>query len=168
MIRTLWFCLLLIWLPALASDDVAVGIPGMEPGTPPAADVVDAEAVEIGSRLRCPVCQGLSVADSTSAAAVTMQNRVRELVAQGYSREQIEDYFVSKYGEWVLLDPQRGGLNDLIRFGPLVLLAMGLLAATLVARRSDDATRPAAASSAAPTIPDDPYAADLLAEVDHD
>jgi cytochrome c-type biogenesis protein CcmH len=137
-------------------------IPGLTPGTPPPVDQVDALAQAISSGLRCPVCQGLSVADSTSAAAVQMHHRVRELVAAGYTRQEIDDYFVSKYGEWVLLEPTRGGLNSIVWIGPLLAAALGLLAALSFVRESDKAAAPP------PRPPDDPYAASLLAEVDDD
>ena len=72
---------------------------------PPAAADVDPLTWKIASRLRCPVCQGMSVADSPSKTAVEMKGRVRELVAQGYSEQQIIDYFVARYTDWVLLEP---------------------------------------------------------------
>ena len=92
--------LLLIWLcvgpTAFAADPVAgteqLGeglIPGLPPGPPPATDQVDPLTHQIARTLRCPVCQGLSVADSTSEAAVMFQRRIEELVAAGYTEEQI-------------------------------------------------------------------------------
>lgn len=74
---------------------------------PPSSGVVDGRSERLGKMLRCPVCQGLSVADSSSDAAIAMKNRIKEFVAVGYSDEQIVDYFVSRYGEWALLKPKR-------------------------------------------------------------
>lgn len=172
MSRLLWLGLWL-WLgaahavdmPAPADFDVAeeVGLlPGLPPGPPPPADQVDALTQAIASQLRCPVCQGLSVADSTAPTAVQLQHRVRELVAAGYSRQEIEDYFVSKYGEWILLEPTRGGLNSIVWIGPLLAAALGLLAALSFVRESEEQHAPPKRD------PDDPYAASLLAEVDDD
>lgn len=73
---------------------------------PPVESETDIRSERLGKMLRCPVCQGLSVADSRSDAAVAMQNRIREFVEAGYSDEQIVDYFVSRYGEWALLKPK--------------------------------------------------------------
>ena len=54
----------------------------------------------------------MSVADSTSPAAVNMQKQIRKLVAAGYSEDQIKAEFVESYGEWVLASsPPSGGIN---------------------------------------------------------
>jgi cytochrome c-type biogenesis protein CcmH len=162
--------------PSSAEPTVeAASIPGVPPGPAPAPADLDRLARDVGSRLRCPVCQGLSVADSNSAAATQMQGLVRDLVAAGYTRAQIEDYFVGKYGEWVLLDPRAGGLNLLVWVGPLAGLALAGAVAASLARRLPDDEREArdpdtvvdeTAGGALP--PDDPHAARLLAEVDDD
>lgn len=127
---------LAVWL-ALAPVALAAGpvegteqlgegmIPGIPPGPAPAADLVDPQTHEIARTLRCPVCQGLSVADSTSEAAVMFQRRIRELVAAGYTDDQIRDYFVDRYGEWILLDPQTQGLNVILYLVPALLLGAG-------------------------------------------
>lgn len=151
--------------PGTDPDDPAWAaglIPGLDPGPPPPSADVDRLAHEIGLTLRCPVCQGLSVADSTSVAAVQMQRRIRELVGLGYTRADIEDYFVSRYGEWILLSPTAGGLNLLVWLGPLLAAGLGLGLASTFLRAP--AARPA---PAAPTA-DDPYTRRLLAEVDDD
>ena len=100
-------------------------IPGIPPGPPPPADQVDDRAQAIARGLRCPVCQGLSVADSTSEAAVMFQRRIRELVAAGYTDDQVRDFFVDRYGEWILLDPEAQGLNAVLYLVPAVLLGAG-------------------------------------------
>ncbi len=77
-----------------------------------AAQAADRQAIEdrvrdIASDLRCVVCQNLSVADSPSDLAKEMRNLVREMVEQGKTREEIQAYFVSRYGEFVLLSPPK-------------------------------------------------------------
>ncbi|MGH7810957.1 MAG: cytochrome c-type biogenesis protein, partial [Candidatus Binatia bacterium] len=57
---------------------------------------------EIATELRCVVCQNLSVADSPSEMAQQMRAIVREQVEAGKSAQEIKEFFVSKYGEWVL------------------------------------------------------------------
>ena len=127
--------------PALAEDpavEIEQGLPAdlPPPGPPPAAEDVEKITHDIASGLRCPVCQGLSVADSPSHTAVAMKDRVRFLVEQGYSPEQIDAYFVSRYGEWVLLAPPARGLTWLLWLGPFALLGAGALwAIGAVARR---------------------------------
>jgi len=102
---------------------------------------------EIGSDLRCVVCQNLSVADSPSDLAKEMRNLIRELVEQGKSRQEIEDYFVSRYGEFVLLAPPKHGFNLLVWVLPFLALAIGAGGVYLVARRW--AARPAEGSAPA-------------------
>ena len=90
---------------------------------------------EIASELRCVVCQNLSVADSPSDLAKEMRNLVRELVQQGKSPEEIQAYFVSRYGEYVLLSPPKRGFNLLVWGLPFLAIAAGGGVVYLVARR---------------------------------
>ena len=80
---------------------------------------------EIASELRCVVCQNLSVADSPSDLAKEMRNLVREQVQQGKSREEIQAYFVSRYGEYVLLSPPKRGFNLLVWGLPFLAVVAG-------------------------------------------
>ena len=84
----------------------------------------------IAKDLRCPTCQGVSVADSGADGARAMKDRIRELVAQGYTSDQIHDYFVSKYGEWILLRPKKD--HQVLWLAPVAFLLLG--AAVIVAR----------------------------------
>jgi cytochrome c-type biogenesis protein CcmH len=101
---------------------------------------------EIASELRCVVCQNLSVADSPSDLAKEMRNLVRELVQQGKGREEIQAYFVSRYGEYVLLSPPKRGFNLLVWGLPFLAIAVGGGVVYLVVRRWTEqapASRPA-------------------------
>jgi len=89
----------------------------------------------IASELRCVVCQNLSVADSPSEMAQQMRAIVREQVQAGKTAEQIQDFFVSKYGEWVLLKPKTTGISALLWILPYVVLVIGVIAALLFVRR---------------------------------
>ncbi|NCG19685.1 MAG: cytochrome c-type biogenesis protein CcmH [Rhodobacterales bacterium] len=123
--------LLMIWLMVAAlaagpADDPGAGlIAGLPPGPAPSAEEVVPRTHAIAVTLRCPVCQGLSVADSTSPAAVAFQRRIQELVALGYTDQQIRDYFIDRYGEWILLDPNMNGLNAVLYLLPGILLGLG-------------------------------------------
>lgn len=133
------------------------------PGPPPRPEDVDAISRAISLGLRCPVCQGLSVADSPSETAVSMKHRVRELVEQGYTEPQIVDYFVSRYGEWVLLAPPVRS-NWLVWFGPGLVLGVGLawVGATVLRWRKE----PEALPSDVGLVPKDDYEQRLLREID--
>lgn len=128
---------------AAVVDGVALdGMPSGPSGPAPDTADVDMIAHEIATKLRCPVCQGLSAADSTSAAAIAMQKRIRELVAAGYDEQQIQEYFTERYSEWILLEPTGAGLNQVLWLLPWVGagLGVGIAAYTMVSwqrRRAD-------------------------------
>ena len=79
----------------------------------------------VASQLRCPVCQGLSIEDSPTELARDMRAVVREQLAAGKSPEEVKAYFVSKYGEWILLEPEPRGLNLAVYLLPVLALAGG-------------------------------------------
>ncbi len=111
------------------------------------AGAADQQAIEdrvrdIASDLRCVVCQNLSVADSPSDLAKEMRNRVRELVEQGKSRDEIQAYFVSRYGEFVLLSPPKRGFNLLVWGLPFVAILVGGAAVFLIVRRWSSSPSP--------------------------
>lgn len=121
-----------------STDEAAVGF---APIGPPVTDAntLEDRTMALSHGLRCPVCQGLSVAASSSEAAVAMKDRVRSLVAQGYTDEQITDYFVERYGTWILLEPPKEGANWLIFAGPVGLLVLGGAALFAVSRKKTPA-----------------------------
>ena len=102
---------------------------------PPATNVDDARVYEVGSQLRCVVCQNLSVADSPSEMAHQMRVIVRDRLAAGDSPDQVIEYFVDKYGEWILLKPRRHGFNWLVWLAPAAAVAIGLGVFAIVVRR---------------------------------
>lgn len=94
-------------------------------------------AYKLEQRLRCPVCQSVSIADSPAETAQAMRIAVAEQVAAGRSDEQIIDYFRARYGDWVLLDPPATGPTLLVWLLPLAGAAIGTVALlTMRARRS--------------------------------
>jgi len=113
----------------------------------PARHVDEERVYEIASQLRCVVCQNLSVADSPSEMASQMRAVVRERLAAGESPDQVRQYFVDRYGEWILLAPRREGFNWLVWAFPVVAVTVGLALAGLLLRRW---TRVAARREAAP------------------
>jgi cytochrome c-type biogenesis protein CcmH len=124
---------------------VALAAPAL--AQPPATNVDDPRLYEIGSQLRCVVCQNLSVADSPSEMAQQMRGIVRERLAAGDTPEQVVQYFVDKYGEWILLKPRRSGFNWLVWLAPYVAVAVGLVFFTLAIRRYTRTRRLAGAAA---------------------
>jgi len=108
---------------------------GVARAQPPAKPVSDATAHQIASELRCVVCQNLSVADSPSEMAAQMRAIVRERLAAGDTPERVREYFVARYGEWILLSPRRRGFNLVVWGFPIAAVAVGLVAVVVLLRR---------------------------------
>ncbi|MEM9872087.1 MAG: cytochrome c-type biogenesis protein [Pseudomonadota bacterium] len=89
---------------------------------------LEAKAREIDHALRCVVCQSESVAASNATWAVEARQVIREQVAAGKTSNEVVDFFVERYGEFVLMTPRTTGSNWLLwAAGPLMLLiAMGI------------------------------------------
>ena len=115
---------------------------GAPEGKPLQGDALAQRTQEIAAGLRCPVCQGLSIADSPSEMAINMKTEVRSMVERGYTREQIDAYFVKSYGEFVLLEPKFEGVNSLVWLLPIAALALGAFVITRMLRRQSAATPP--------------------------
>jgi cytochrome c-type biogenesis protein CcmH len=98
---------------------------GRPKGSPITAAVLDQQTTQVSQKLRCPVCQGLSIADSPAAMAQNMKQQVRELLSRGYTEEQILDYFERSYGQFVLLEPKRAGFNWIVWLAPIAGLLIG-------------------------------------------
>lgn len=63
------------------------------------------QADAIARELRCPDCQGLSVADSPTASAAEIRRQIASLLASGEDADGVREHFVDRYGEWILLAP---------------------------------------------------------------
>ena len=108
----------------------------------------EAEVQRIGEQLRCAVCQGLSIAASPSSIARAQLDTVRDMVRQGKSEQEIKAYFVTRYGDWVLLSPKAEGWNWLVWLLPALLLAAGGVTIARTLRGPKAAPAPAAAPPA--------------------
>jgi cytochrome c-type biogenesis protein CcmH len=129
---------------------------GAPRGTALSGPALDTRTEEVGALLRCPVCQGLSVADSPATMASNMKARVRELLAAGYDEEQILAYFERSYGEFVRLEPPRRGINWLVWLAPPAALLGGLVLVRRTLRRAPVSAPPADDIPARDTLPADP------------
>lgn len=128
--RAILLALLLLARPAWAISDPAEAL------ADPAAE---ARAVEIGSQLRCLVCQNESIEDSGADLARDLRHIVREHVAKGETDAQITAWMVARYGDFVLLRPKVTWGTALLWASPvLALLVAGGLALGL-RRRSPPA-----------------------------
>lgn len=97
---------------------------------------LEARTSAVASELRCPVCQGLSLQDSPSELSLQMRSVVRDQLAAGRTPEEVKAYFVSKYGEWILLEPKARGFNLVVYILPVLLVVAGLAVIMVLVRRS--------------------------------
>jgi cytochrome c-type biogenesis protein CcmH len=97
---------------------------------------VDSRVHVIAAKLRCPVCQNESVADSPAELAAQMRALIREKLAAGETDEQILRYFVSRYGDWILLEPPRRGVLWVVWLAPGVALLGGAALVVSYLRRT--------------------------------
>lgn len=140
--------LLLLMLQLQVPD--AAQFVGPPQGTPVTGDALLQRTHEVGSLVRCPVCQGMSIADSPAEMAVNMKAQVRELLARGYTEDQILRYFELSYGEFVLLRPK----SKVLWMLPIAALILGAAVVFFKLRKLEQAP---AAAPAAPAANDDPY-----------
>lgn len=128
-----------ISLLAIVVWGVVAGVVHSEPGD---------RLYQVTSRIRCPLCQGESVAESPSASAQDITNQVRQQIEAGWTDRQIEQFYVDRYGSWILLDPPRAGGRLLLWAIPLVAATGGVIAVISLLEPSTRRTRLTYASAA--------------------
>lgn len=110
----------------------------------------DQRVERITSVVRCPTCQGLSVAQSDAPAARSIEDEVRRRIQAGESEGQIKDYLVSRYGQGVILMPEAEGVGLLVWALPVLgaAAAVGGLVLVLRGRRVQAGRKVSAADQA--------------------
>lgn len=97
--------------------------------------VLEQRAREVSKDLRCVVCQNQSIDDSDSGIAKKMRVLVRDRISQGDSNQEVKDYLVSRYGDFVLLKPPVKAKTLILWFGPAVMVVIGLIGIIFYYRR---------------------------------
>ena len=105
-----------------------VALAGAQAAGPLPSDPAVAKRVEdLAQTLRCLVCQNQTIADSSAPLAVDLKNQIVEKIAQGQTNEQIVDYMVQRYGDFVLYRPPMKATTVLLWFGPAALLVLAIV-----------------------------------------
>ncbi|KMV73028.1 cytochrome C [bacteria symbiont BFo2 of Frankliniella occidentalis] len=91
--------------------------------------------------LRCPKCQNNSIADSSAMIAADMREKVYQLMEQGQSRQQIIDYMVARYGNFVTYEPPVTPSTLILWLGPLLFVIGGGVVIFLRAKRQPQAAK---------------------------
>ncbi|MDG5488176.1 cytochrome c-type biogenesis protein CcmH [Sphingomonas sp. BGYR3] len=95
----------------------------------------EAEAKALMNTLRCLVCQGQSIADSDADMAGDMRALVRQRIAAGDSAEQVRDWLIERYGDYVSYDPPISAATAPLWIAPIVMLIIGVIVAATSFRR---------------------------------
>ena len=109
----------------------ALVLAGRDAGTPSPA----ARAQRLTEQLRCPVCDGLAVADSPSSTARAIAADVRSRIDIGESDDEIRRAYVAQYGEWILLEPPGRGIGVAVWLMPVGSLVAAVAAGAWVLHR---------------------------------
>jgi cytochrome c-type biogenesis protein CcmH len=101
--------------------------------------VLEKRMIGLAENLRCLVCQNESLASSRSDLAKDLRQEVREQMQKGMTDQQIIDYLVSRYGDFVLFDPPVKSYTLLLWYGPFALLLIGLAGLVFQLRKRKNA-----------------------------
>ncbi len=106
---------------------------------------LEAKARALDHALRCVVCQSESVASSNATWAVEARQVIREQVTAGKTHREVEDFFVERYGEFVLMTPRTSGANWLLWAAAPLMLLISLIVGLMYLRGRSTASAPAEA-----------------------
>jgi cytochrome c-type biogenesis protein CcmH len=140
------------WLLALLLALAGGAAVAVEPGEMLKDPAQEERARELGREIRCLVCQSQSIEDSAADLARDLRHVVRERIEAGDSDNQIRDYLVARYGDFVLFNPPMKPATYVLWFGPLAVFFVASAAALVYLRRrrrtaADAASVPAALSA---------------------
>lgn len=90
---------------------------------------------ELTKELRCPKCQNQDLADSNAPIAADLRKEIYRMLGEGQSNQQIVEFMVNRYGEFVRYNPQLSSRTWLLWFGPAALLLLGLIVIGVIVGR---------------------------------
>ncbi|HEX5091611.1 MAG TPA: cytochrome c-type biogenesis protein [Burkholderiales bacterium] len=129
----------------LAALVLAVALAGAAAAAEVGQSALDKRAALLEQELRCLVCQNQTIADSNASLAQDLRREIREQLAKGASDQDVKDYMVARYGDFVLYRPPLRARTVLLWAGPFLLLALGAFFAwrRVTRRRAAEAELPA-------------------------
>ncbi|MEH6452194.1 MAG: cytochrome c-type biogenesis protein [Psychromonas sp.] len=93
---------------------------------------------DLTKQLRCPKCQNQNISDSNAELAKDMRNKTYELVQSGQSKDQVIDYMVARYGNFVRYDPPMTPATIFLWLGPLLFIMFGVWFLFRLSKRSNE------------------------------
>ncbi|WAG12319.1 cytochrome c-type biogenesis protein CcmH [Aeromonas dhakensis] len=98
---------------------------------------------ELTKELRCPKCQNQDIADSNAGLAKDLRDKTYQMVREGKEKQEVVDYMVARYGNFILYNPPLMASTLILWLGPLLVIVVGIVLVVVRSRR-----RPAAATPA--------------------
>ena len=94
---------------------------------------------KITKNLRCLICQGQSIYDSDSEFAISIKTLVNQKLEEGFSENQIYDFFKEKYGDWILYDPGLNKNTYILWLLPILIFLIGgaIIAKTFIIKKNN-------------------------------
>ncbi|HEY6131749.1 MAG TPA: cytochrome c-type biogenesis protein [Halioglobus sp.] len=102
---------------------------------------LEARYQQLSEELRCPKCQNQNIADSNAPIAQDLRKQLHQQLEQGASDEQILDYMVARYGEFVRYRPRFGGASLVLWLAPILLLLTGIAVLIMTLRTRSQSGR---------------------------
>jgi cytochrome c-type biogenesis protein CcmH len=96
---------------------------------------------KLSEELRCLVCQNQNVAESNADLAKDLRLEIYTMLSDGKTEEEIVDFMVQRYGDYVLYRPPLKPMTWLLWFGPIIMFTIGLIFVVRFMRSQDDATQ---------------------------
>jgi cytochrome c-type biogenesis protein CcmH len=161
--------LMLMSLGLIIMALVAAPVASAQDGGPTPIPVSDDAVNKVAKQLYCPVCPNTPLDVCETQACQDWRAQIKDQLGQGWTDQQVIDYFVVQYGERVLAEPKRSGFTSFVWLLPVLALALGSLALfqlgrTWMVRRAGPVT--VAAAPAVPPAPD--IAPEVLARLEQE
>ncbi len=96
---------------------------------------------KLSEELRCLVCQNQNVAESNADLAKDLRLEIYTMLSEGKTEDEIVDFMVQRYGDYVLYRPPLKPMTWLLWFGPIIIFTIGLIFVVRFMRSQDDATQ---------------------------
>jgi cytochrome c-type biogenesis protein CcmH len=98
---------------------------------------------ELTKELRCPKCQNQDIADSNAGLAKDLRDKTYQMVREGKEKQEVVDYMVARYGNFILYNPPLMASTLILWLGPLLVIVIGVVTVVVRSRRRPAAARPA-------------------------
>lgn len=126
------------------------------------------EVNDVAKEMNCPTCQSLNLADCRTQTCDQWRTQIKDLLASGMSKQEVLDWYISRYGEEVLQEPPTHGVGLYVWILPVIGLVAGAGWLTFILKKWSAGRQAEPAASAEIESPDTDLADDYLQQVEQD